>query len=820
MAEDTVSLAFISRLGLENLRNPVLVESIKASLQGVGNQLDSTIASNAVIQEQSETTLLKESRRACPQAKDAINHHGTSGEHATASEVDILTYLVEADMSAEDHKADSSSDNTQIRAIELTLVIWDLVVKARDNTAWCTPLDDGQQQDGKIPWHGMPRLIALLVIAMAMEKRYATKKSIVIPVLVNHIKRSFRFSFQSAESNLCVIDHPEWAINYIRDVIRAYQTMFKRIKREVNSATEDLFAAYIPDETAIDNDKNGQRLKDHFAKLCTEFSHGSFFNDWTVSILMEVRLFVYSRLPLLVYDYRTKMPDAKLTVYEMANITNTCDADTKITAMRSFYDDEVKLNLMYNLIRAMTELSTTIRATDHNASFELFADFDKNTLIPCITLALDDESLKPKLQLSYDHGVVYGALDALISLENTAAINVVKNLVGDEGIMDSIRCDKDMQNKWYLHDDGYITQPMNILITLLKMLDERCKCLETSKSKSEFTTKVIVPVLNPYLEFVKAKWNAEDDVFKSCSLTAFLIESTTLLYEFLLKYPYTSYMPQVLASVEKVVNKMTHIMRDYINDIMEEPFSNIHERRLDVICYLKEKLLQMAVLCSLKTYKQIIKATFENVEKRLLAVLMPQHVQQIIFNNQTHVEMALQNCNLIYHELKVLTDIKYCPESMHIIEDIKTLLDTHPEDLITAVETIKTSIRIDSIFKDTNEILDSRHRNPEQQRVVLRTSSLAAKRISIQSGSIDVDTVKTMMEDVLEPEESDSDDSFTQGTRERQILKNEAVGEQLIIENVKQRLKVQKLNIQQIYTLSLHILYATLETWQFKELSN
>lgn len=125
---------------------------------------------------------------------------------------------------------------------------------------------------------------------------------------------------------------------------------------------------------------------------------------------------------------------------------------------------------------------------------------------------------------------------------------------------------------------------------------------------------------------------------------------------------------------------MTHIMRDYINDIMEEPFSNIHERRLDVICYLKEKLLQMAVLCSLKTYKQIIKATFENVEKRLLAVLMPQHVQQIIFNNQTHVEMALQNwyvkpcksrfefSNLIYHELKVLTDIKYCPESMHIIE--------------------------------------------------------------------------------------------------------------------------------------------------------
>lgn len=96
-----------------------------------------------------------------------------------------------------------------------------------------------------------------------------------------------------------------------------------------------------------------------------------------------------------------------------------------------------------------------------------------------------------------------------------------------------------------------------------------------------------------------------------------------------------------------------------------------------------------------------------------------------------------------------------------------------------------------------------------------------------------MDTVKTMMEDVLEPEESDSDDSFTQGTRERQILKNEAVGEQLIIENVKQRLKVrlyvvyetenaqvQKLNIQQIYTLSLHILYATLETWQFKELSN
>ncbi|KAK1443114.1 hypothetical protein BgAZ_306320 [Babesia gibsoni] len=816
MADNLQALSFIARLGLGNLKDEVLVESVKASLQGMGAQIMETMVTHRDCQIQTDTATVSGSKSNNYVDRGALDKNIARREAVTATELEILNHLMELDADEDQETRAPPSVNMQIRTIELSLALRDLIIKARDQTEWCSTLNSGQQEEGwSMEWDGMNRLIALVVIAMALEKRASKKNLFVVPALVNHLKRSFRYTFQSSESDLCVAEYPEWALNHMKDVLQVYSAVFRRIKRDVTTGVDELFAELVANDRTIGTDENRPRIKAYFEKLCLQFLHGDFFYSWTSSLVKEARWFVYSRLPLLVYDYRNAASDVKLSVNEIANIADAEDPVTKITVTQSFYEDEYQVNLVYNLIRSMTELAATIKAIDHAAAFELFSDFDKNNPVPYVMVTLEKDSLRPRLELGYDYNIVYGALDALISLEATSSKKVLKQLIMEDKLLDNIRCDSAMQNHWYLQDASYITQPLNTIIALLKMFDERCKCLESCKAKSDFTVKVIVPIINSYLEYIKTTWNAEDDIFSSCSLTAFLIESTTTMHDFLVKYPYSVYMPQILASIEKVMHKMILIVGDYVIDIIAEPFSTIHEKRLDVVTFLKEKILQIAVLCNLKSYRQIIKQLVETVEKLLVGILIPQKASHIVLTKPDHVDMALYNCNLVYYEMKELTDSTYCPESTNIIEDIKTLLDTNSEELINTVETMKSSLTIQSIFNDDH----ASHGGCDSERTVERITQLT-KRISIHCDNADEDAEQAEMENILTMSDSDSEDSLMDNAEDESVPITQTVGEQLIIDRLKQRLKVQKLTAQQIYTLSLHILNATLSPWQIQDLTS
>ncbi|ORM42284.1 uncharacterized protein BXIN_1088 [Babesia sp. Xinjiang] len=643
MTNKSLALAFIGRIGLENLKDPGMLAAVKDALTGIQGEMEDNRWVNTALNEHKEDDWGRQNEADVTIPSPNLRSKPAAKNHANVTEVEMLLQILQEREQAEEDRTGNIMSARQFRNTNLLLAARELIIQAKDKTAWTSILERDQDENEKVQWEGMTRLIALIVLTMTMEKGNATDNSMVVALLSNHIKNAFRYSFQSPKSDLCQVEHPEWAMQYLKDVVKRYQTIFKLIKQEINSNTNELFDALIPGSGRVIPEENKRKLRDGFRTICSEFQHSNFVRKWMLAIAKEARTFVFSRLPLLIYEYKTVPSNKLLNIYQVTNITRTASPQTKLNVSRTLFDNERRANVMYNLLRAIMELSALFRTVDQAPAYEVFADFDQNNMVPCLGLKFDPEKNISQFELNYDHGEICGALDVLISLENTTAKKITKNLLNEENIMESIRCNNMTQNRWFLQDSGYITQPLQTLIALLKIFDERCKCLETTESRSKFTNKVIAPIVNSYIEYIKGKWNAEDDVFRSCSLTAFLVDATALLHEFLLKYPYTQYMSQAQATVERVLNRMISIIGDCVYGLIEKPFGHIHDRHVHVVQYIKQKFIQMAVQCSVKSYKQMLNSCVESVEKRLLAVLIPQRVNKIILDNKAHIEMAIDN---------------------------------------------------------------------------------------------------------------------------------------------------------------------------------
>ncbi|CDR95644.1 hypothetical protein, conserved [Babesia bigemina] len=831
MANPALALALVGRVGLANINDPVVLDSIKAELAVIEGQLQDAgeVGAAANNEHVPNVDLHVKGDVGAPVASAA--RESARKIHITVPEVELLMHLMQEQSDGD--KTATITSSRQSKGIQLIMIARNLLQQARDQTAWCSLLSDNEESEQtNVKWEGMPRLIALLVLTVALESSAGGKTYVAVSTLSNHIQQAFRYSFQSPESDLCLIDHPEWAINYIRDVVKRYCAIFKLIKQEIHSNTDELFEALLPEAATLAHMEQRPDLREQFRKLCTEFSQHNFVQKWAKALAKEARWFTFTRLPLLVYEYRIALSDTLLTMQQVTIITRTADPKTRLNVSQALFNDDARANIIYSLLRAMTDLATTLRDLDNTAPYEVFADFDKNTTVPCLALKCDANQHEAQLELNYEHDRAYGALDALISLEKTAAINVVKKLLEGENILEAVKCNAVTQNNWYLQDGGFLTQPVKTFIALLKIFDERCKCLETAKSRGEFTTKVIAPIINSYVEYIKGKWNAEDDVFRSCSLTAFLIDATALLYEFLLRYPYSQYMPQVVTTVERVTTKMIAIIGDYVNDIIEEPFSRVHDKRLDIMYYLRDKMTQLAVHCSLKSYKQMLRHVVDNVERRLMAVLLPQRASQIILNTPAHVEMAARNwwvnanahvnicrSEIVYNELKNLTDAEYCPEDMQTIEDVKAILATNVNELVDAVESIKGDAAFHPVLKDVNTKIYLQRRGVRSTEAGTRYLHTAETRI-IESCGNEAESTKTLLDDILSLEESDDRESPRLSQPDKAPLNQNESGEQEVAEKVKKRFKVQKLDVKQVYTLSLHVLSAQIEQQQFIELVN
>eukprot|EP00371_Babesia_bovis_P000370 XP_001609017.1 hypothetical protein [Babesia bovis T2Bo] len=554
------------------------------------------------------------------------------------NEVDIITQLIN-ERELEDHDNGMGS-NKQIRNIHLLLPLKDMIIQTRDKTKWCSLMESDHDEKDNLNWDAMRRLIALIIIGITLEKMNDIDDSMVVALLVNHVKHNFRYSFQSPTSGLCHLERPEWAINYIKDVVTRYHCIFKIMKQEINGNVEQVFNAFVPHSIFT---MNREKLLEGFKRIAAEFSFSSLVRKWMMVIANEARLFVFSRLPLLFYDYRVTPFDGILTMKQVTNIASKANEQTKVNVTPSLFDDETRVNVTYNLLRAMTELATPLRSIDQAAAYEVFADFDQNVTVPCLNVGFNTEENVALMELDYERKGLCGALDGLMNMERITANRYIKKMLTDDVILETVKCNKLTQHRWYLQDSRYLIQPIETLITLLKIFDERCKCMESTQSKSKFTNTVIAPIINTYIEDVKRRWNAEDNALKSCSLTAFLIDATATLHEFLIRYPYTQYMMQSQANVEKVLNKMISIIGDYVDNLMEQPFSVLHDKRIDIMDALKDKFIQLAVQCSEDIYGKILKATLDCIGKRLLWTLIPERVNQIKLHQQRQLDIALEN---------------------------------------------------------------------------------------------------------------------------------------------------------------------------------
>ncbi|KAK2197428.1 U6 snRNA phosphodiesterase 1 [Babesia duncani] len=767
MNKENIALSFMSRLGLKQMQDSKYVESIMQSLSALEQGLDESliIATNSSYNSE-ENEALKTSAVHVSTGK-LYKARKYSKVDQVSTEVDLLGHIMRL-------KNASLDDDEEIKHrgkedIKCFLQARNLLIDAIASSAWLSYLDDVLQENDEIAWHGINRLTAALVIALAIEKYIRVKESTLFHLLVDHIIRGFRFSFQSETSELCLLHHPEWAISYMKSVIKKYHGVFKKMKSAIRNETDLLFESYFGTlESPQSKTYMGQ-----FKDICNEIANFDLVGEWTVLIAKEVRVFVFSRLPLLMYDYylihvNHKESNKRLDLEALTGVLKKPHPNTHLHVAQSYFDDNIKTSVVYTLLQGMTDLWKLVATLDTSAR-EIFGDFDANTIIPSVKIEHGTNN-EFEIVLDYSSDFIYGCLDALIKLERTHTLEIVQRIVDDAVILDAIsgKVGINCPHVAFLQDEGYNGQIVKIVCDILSMFDARSNCLGSLKSKSEYAANVISPLLMFYINDMKNKWNSEESIFESSGIASFLLESATHLYEFLLKYPQSQHIQTNIASLEKILVRMVSIIDEYIKDLLVANFCNIHKEHLGVAKKLCTKLMQIGSQCSATTFVKILKSALDSVQQTLLRVLIPKRRQEIILLKPDHVATTLLNCGVLQQKLAPIVEPLNIADEMPIIE-------------------LKTAAEYLDVLNDTERLFSDSvfsHGNP----IIITTgdvisSSIVNRNVNLNLASTTSDSfVSGLLHDTL-----------LQNNHELEAFPKATNGDEALIENVKHKLKAPQL---------------------------
>ncbi|AFZ80062.1 hypothetical protein BEWA_029120 [Theileria equi strain WA] len=682
MRDKEIALAFINRIGLDNLRKKETVDSIKSYLAEFEAKLDESINIASSTNFNAHSTSYGDSKGT------KISNRGSKGlkfdrpSSQVPIEVQMLEHLAELRTATSD-----INSSCEVKSKSFLEVGKDLLMEAKRKSSWYSILDVKIEQDD-LSFEGIPRIISIIIVLARLEQYINLKESTVFPLLFNNALYSFRYAFQSESSEICTIEHPEFAISYIKNAVRKYAFLFKRAMNELKADEKPYFDSFV-NGYVVKGEQGTDSLVDEFSLVCREVCSTNYFSRWCKILASEVKLFVYSRLPLLMYEYNTPPSETALSLSELNDVMkdNSTMENNKaeLRVYRSSFSDRVTTSVAYALLRSLTDLSATMRSISEDASFELFSDFDNNTLIPCVNLEYENDG-KVKVVLNFQDECLYGFLDALLAMENHCTMKSVKQLVNEETIFEHVAPKGTLNFSVYLQDEQHSAHMIDVVIKMLNLVDERCRCLKLAESRGTYVRRVAVPIVTHFIDDVKQIWNSLDNVLESSTVSCMLVESCTFLHSFLSNYSGSSFMSETLSSLGTMLSKMISIVKQCITELIYDPLKRIHELYFDVAAQFTDKLLQISAICNPRTYEKILKHSVECTEKYLLSIVIPKKRHEYVFQNQYNVDLALENCLVILDMWKNLVEPKEYADNLAVLEDIITILGMETNELETTVE--------------------------------------------------------------------------------------------------------------------------------------
>ncbi|UKJ87911.2 hypothetical protein MACJ_000353 [Theileria orientalis] len=826
MKENEIALALIGRIGINNFKDKDFVESIKKCVLHPEISSSNTInlANDSKFEQEPENHGNSEKKSSFKKESLRIKTYNLKDE--VPIEVQLLEHLVYLRNEPGFTKHDSLL-NEDLKSRSLLIFAKNLLNELKRNSSWQSVLDDKPDNGDEYSFEGIDKLFALILMMNRLEK-YLRCESTTAPMLVNNILLSFRYIFQSESSNLTVVQHPEWAIEYLSECVKKYMVIFKKAKSDIKLDCTNYFKALIPEPYCDD-----YGLLEEFTLVSGECSVDDIVASWCLLIAKEARLFVYSRLPFLVYDYFMENEDSRIGLTELTRMIANPRNSAVLEVSRSTFSDDKVTSVIYSLIGSIVEFAQYLRGFDAVSSYELFSDFDNNTTVPFImiqfysynsagkadggtitntntsnngtiknlnsghtTRSADGEaneantgnersddflsrdageaSLESKILLCFESNVLYGCLDALLEMENTHCMSISKKLLTLESFSDSIGVRTGLNTTLYLQDDQFLSQVSNVLIEVLKLVDRRCQCLKFIESKKQYVATVVVPLVDHFIDSVKHIWNSLENVLESCTMSCMLLESATVLHEFLMKFTLSEFMADTLASLENIAQKMVGIINQYFVELYYEPFKNIHRQPLEIMAHITHKLLQMCALSSYKNYNKILRTTLSDMEKVLISTLIPSKSVDFILMDEEDVETSLNNCEYVLASMKKLVEPGEYEETMQQVQDVKVILSMETVELKTSAEYLN--------LLGTGRISSKNNMDENNQESQANTTNKLNKGDSFVSSII------------FDDFEGDCTDD---------------IHDSLIVSKIKQKLKIKKLTLSQTYTLIKHILYGT-----------
>eukprot|EP00375_Theileria_parva_P003313 XP_765994.1 hypothetical protein [Theileria parva strain Muguga] len=740
MKENEIALTFINRIGLENIKNEEIYESIKNCLFNTEVKSTNSLNVSQAPKLQNESNNFNTSGERVKFKKDSSSLKSSNLQDENLIQVQLLQHLVYLRNESNDDTHDSSFKE-DLKSKSLLVFSKNLLIEFKRSSSWYSILDDTPEDEPEQTLKGIDRLFALVLCLVKLEK-YTNSESSVVSLLANNVLFSFRYTFQSETSNLSVVDHPEWAIDYMKNCVKKYMRVFKNVKSELKFDTTKYFNSLVPQPYSED-----PSLLEEFTTLCKEVGMDEIISNWSMLLARETRLFVYSRLPFLVYDYFLENDYNRLELSQLTKVIGKPDSSNLLEVSRSTFEDEKVNSIIYTMINSLVNFGMYLRSFDQSSSYELFSDFDNNTLIPYIMIQLYHYPLgnedNPAIPDNLNQSELNGSLEdfnpstsgesgnsdpltdkhtkmdkfdnALLEMENVHVMNLMRRLVSIESFSDSIGVRSGLTANMYLQDRQFLSQVSNLLTSLLNRIELRCQSLKFLESKRKYVTKVIVPMLDYFVENVKHIWNSLDSILESCTISCLLMESATSLHEFFLEFPLSELMPESLSKLETVNQKMVTIFDQYFVELYYDTFKHVHRQPLEVLNTITHKLLQICALCSYKNYKKIVTCVLGSMEKLLVSILIPNKSIDFILEDEDDVETALNNCQFMLDCVKKLVEPLDYKETMQMVQDMVVILSMETVELNTSAEYLNLlgTTRISGKTSDKHTQESSLNKNSE-----------------------------------------------------------------------------------------------------------
>lgn len=169
MKENEIALTFINRIGLENIKNEEIYESIKNCLFNTEVKSTNSLNVSQAPKLQNESNNFNTSGERVKFKKDSSSLKSSNLQDENLIQVQLLQHLVYLRNESNDDTHDSSFKE-DLKSKSLLVFSKNLLIEFKRSSSWYSILDDTPEDEPEQTLKGIDRLFALVLCLVKLEK--------------------------------------------------------------------------------------------------------------------------------------------------------------------------------------------------------------------------------------------------------------------------------------------------------------------------------------------------------------------------------------------------------------------------------------------------------------------------------------------------------------------------------------------------------------------------------------------------------------------------------------------------------------------------